>query len=371
MKGHRMMAKNVDSRAHKMLIKTRAVLKDKDKKSLTRILKELLITAVKLRCVPSHYFTYLLYRKPVNNYLDYVCNKECSRVHRALHSRDTLDFLDNKVLFHEHFSSRGLSVPRRLSYNLKNRWFLDASTGLKDAEIRTADEFVFLLHELFRHSGCISIFAKPIRGSGGSGVVRITKDILTLPVTVECRRLFNSIAASCYIFQEEIVQHAELKRLNPTSLNTIRINTFVNENNKPEIISSFIRMGISGAVVDNLGAGGLFAGVDMISGRLHEIARNRIEFGGLVCDKHPDTGVVFKDFVIPYFAEVKAMACQAGKLLQDKLTCWDIGIAVNGPVLVEGNGWFHLTAFQIAAEGYRRNPVFLKAMRAAGIHTSE
>lgn len=366
-----MIAERINSRIHRMLIKSRTVLKDKDKKSLTRILKELLITAVKLQCIPLHYFTSFLYRRPVKNYLDYICGKEGLRIHRALHSRDTLDILDNKLLFHEHFSQREMSIPKRLSYNLKNRWFFDPSTGMQDTEIRTADEFVILMQELFQRSGCNSIFAKPIRGSGGSGTVRLTKDILAFPATAECRHLFRSITSSCFIFQEEIIQHAELNRLNPTCLNTIRIDTYLNEYSKPEIISAYIRMGISGAVIDNLRAGGLYAGVDLISGRLHEIARNKIEFGGLVCHKHPDSGVEFNDFVIPYFAEVKAMACQAAELLQEKLVGWDIGIAENGPVLIEGNGWYEITFSQIAFGGYRQHPVFLKAMRAAGIHTSK
>jgi hypothetical protein len=366
-----MKPKRIHSRIHRMLIKARTVLNDKDKKSLIRILKELLITAVKLKCIPFHYFTNLLYRRPATNYLDYICGKEGLRIHRAFHSRDTLDILDNKLLFHEHFSRRGISIPTRLSYNLKNRWFFDASIGMQDAAIRTVDEFVILMQELFRHSCCSSIFAKPIRGSGGFGTVKVTKDIFTLPATVECRHLFHSISSGCFIFQEEIVQHIELNRLNPTSLNTIRIDTYLNENNKPEIISAYIRMGLSGSVVDNLRAGGLFAGVDIISGRLHEIARNKIEFGGLVCHKHPNSGIEFKRFVIPFFAEVKNMACQAAEILQEILVGWDIGITENGPVLVEGNGWYEITFSQIASGGYRQNPVFSKVMRAAGIHTSK
>jgi hypothetical protein len=365
-----MITERFHSRVHRMLIKSRTVLKDKDRKSSTRILKELLITGVRLQCIPLHYFTNLLYRRPVQNYLDYICGKESLRIHRALHSRDTLDILDNKLLFHEHFSKREISMPKRLSYNLKNRWFFDASTGMQDADIGTFDEYVFMMRELFRRSGGNSIFAKPIRGSGGSGTIKITKDVFSFPATDECRHIFHLITTGCFIFQEEIVQHVELNRLNPTSLNTIRIDTFLDENSKPEIISAYIRMGLSGSVVDNLRAGGLYAGVDLISGRLHEIARNKIEFGGLVCHKHPDSGIEFKGFVIPYFTEVKAMACQAADLLQEKLVGWDIGIAENGPVLIEGNGWYEITFSQIAFGGYRQHPVFLKALRAAGIYTS-
>jgi len=351
-----------------MFVKLNKVVNDKDKKPLFQIAKELLISAVTFKCLPSHYFTDLLYRKSEKNYLDYLTSREIVRVHQALHSLDALDILDNKLLFHEHFSHRGLRVPEQLCYNLKDRWFMDASLGIPDVEIRSVGEFLARMAEIFSRSGCHAIFAKPIRGSMGAGIRRITRDMLSLQ-RAEVQQVFESMRARGHIVQKEVVQNAELKRLNATSLNTIRMDVFLNDEGTPEIISAYLRTGVAGSFVDNVSAGGVYVGIDVGTGRLHEIGRKRIQFGGTECETHPDSGIKFKEFVIPDFSEVKAMACRATQLLQERLVCWDIGIAVDGPVLIEGNGWYGLSAPQIAYGGYRRNSVFLKAMQAAGMKT--
>lgn len=354
-----------------MRLKTRTLLKDKGRKPLPQILLELIETAFVHRCIPLYYFTSFLYRKEVKNYLDYICDRESLQIHRAYHRQDTLDILDNKLLFHEHFSNKRIAMPIRLGYNLKKFWFSDEASGTRDTEVRSADEFAALMRKLFKHSDCASIFAKPLRGGGGSGIVRITKDILAPVATADFNRLFQLIKEGCFIFQKHIIQHTGLSRVCNSSLNTIRIDTFLDENNKPEVISAYLRMGISGSVVDNLGAGGIYVGIDLSSGKLHKIARNKIEMGGMVYNKHPDSGVEFEGFTIPYFTEVKTLACQAARQISERLVGWDIGIAANGPVLIEGNGWYELTYVQIAYGGYRRHPVFKKAMRAAGLRITD
>jgi hypothetical protein len=179
--------------------------------------------------------------------------------------------------------------------------------------------------------------------------------------------LFCSIINGFYIFQENINQHPELSRINASSLNTIRIDTFKSFPKKPEVISAYLRMGRSGKVVDNTMAGGIWTGIDRISGKLQPMAFSKLGSGGAVFSKHPDSGVEFKDFSIPHFDKVEEMACEAANLISEKLVGWDIGVSVDGPVLIEGNGSYEVITSDIAYGGYRRNPVFKKAMIEAGL----
>jgi hypothetical protein len=59
-----------------MIKKIKAVLKDKNRKNILRIIKEFIVIAVIRKCLPTHYFSSFIYRKGTNNYLDYVTNGE-------------------------------------------------------------------------------------------------------------------------------------------------------------------------------------------------------------------------------------------------------------------------------------------------------
>lgn len=61
-----------------------------------------------------------------------------------------------------------------------------------------------------------------------------------------------------YVVEKRIINNENLKRLNPSSCNTLRVHTWRNrEKGTIEFVSSFLRVGHSGAVVDNAFAGGI------------------------------------------------------------------------------------------------------------------
>lgn len=360
-------------RIQQMLKKTRAFLKDKNKKNIFRIIKEVIIITLRLRCIPTHYLTSFLYRKNIENYLDYLSMKEMLAVHSSshIHTPEGFQVLDNKLLFHEHFSKLGLNLPKKLANNFKNIWFVEQKTRVKNIEIFAKEDFVTAIKYIFQEVGCDAIFIKPLYSSGGHGAIKVTKGIFTATQSESLNQAFHTIINGFYIFQENINQHHELSRINASSLNTIRIDTLKSFSKKPEVISAYLRMGRSGKVVDNLMSGGIYAGIDIRSGKLHPIAFSKLEAGGAVFSKHPDSGVEFKDFSIPYFDKVKEMACEAANLITEKLVGWDIAVSSDGPVLIEGNGNYEIIYSDIAYGGYRRNPVFKKAMIEAGLKVIE
>ena len=136
-----------------------------------------------------------------------------------------------------------------------------------------------------------------------------------------------------FIVQEIVAQHETLRALNPDSLNTLRVISFLFEN-EVHILSVILRVGGSGAKVDNIGAGGCACPVDG-DGRLGRYALNRRSDR---CEVSPG-GVRFDSVTVPGYAQALATVKRLHvRLAHFKIIGWDIAIAPDGaPVLIEFN----------------------------------
>jgi hypothetical protein len=152
--------------------------------------------------------------------------------------------------------------------------------------------------------------------------------------------------------------------LNPSCINTIRFDTFIDKTGKVEIVSAHIRMSINNLHVDNIGSGGCAVAVNLNTGLLGKHGyRPIVKSGGELLTEHPSTKTVFEKFAIPHFEKAKALVIQAASLMPGlRLIGWDVGIATNGPVLIEGNSDYDIHGSDIMYGGYRANPVFRKAL---------
>lgn len=136
------------------------------------------------------------------------------------------------------------------------------------------------------------------------------------------------------VCQEVIKQHPELARLNPTSLNTIRIMTLL-LHGKVHVLSSCVRMGIEGSKVDNFTSGGIGSGIKP-NGQLKNVA---YDYQANRYDKHP-SGTIFETVTIPNFDEciemVKHLALRFSII--SRLISWDFAISEDGhPSFIEMN----------------------------------
>lgn len=359
--------KKVCARIKRMIIKLKVVKNDKSKKNIFRMIWELMVITIRRRCLPTHYFSSLIYRKGVNNYLDYISNKEAKKIHKSMHCPASYQLLDNKLYLQNHFSRFGIPMPKKIAFNYKQLWFIEEKTRLIREKVELAEQFVALLRSLFAFSDSDEIFAKPIVSFGGKGAFIIGKKLISEVDSESIKIIFESINNRCYIIQEKVNQHPEMSRFNPSSVNTIRVATFSTSGSHAEVISAFLRLGRAGNIVDNIMSGGLFIGIDLDSGKLNDYGCGELEYYGGVCRNHPDSGVDFRDFKVPYFPEVKRLALQAASLISSKLVGWDIAITSNGPILIEANHWIHLGVLDAAYGGLRKNPIFKKVMLEAGI----
>ena len=148
-------------------------------------------------------------------------------------------------------------------------------------------------------------------------------------------KLLDFLQSADYIIcQAMLKQHSELSRLNPSSVNTIRIFTLLFQG-EVHVLSAIVRMGVNGSRLDNASQGGIVCGIKP-NGQLKDVAWN--VFG----DKFPThpLGVKFNSVTIPNYHEcielVKSLAKRMSSI--SRLVSWDLAINEAGhPVFIECN----------------------------------
>lgn len=134
------------------------------------------------------------------------------------------------------------------------------------------------------------IVCKPSIGTfGGEGV----ETLYSLQEVKENIHSYDNL-----IFQEKIVQHKELDRINP-SINSIRSCLYREDSSSFKVLNNSIRFGVNGSF-DNVSAGGIVCNINS-DGMLNKYAVSRY------CEKynaHPNSEVRFSDIQIPKYNEL-------------------------------------------------------------------
>lgn len=180
------------------------------------------------------------------------------------------------------------------------------------------------------------IVLKPAFEAMGRGIKLIqTKDIIGSSESF-FTKLINE---GEFLVEEKIIQDSKMAVFNDSSVNTIRIITF---NTQDGIISPycFIKVGRRGAFVDNGGAGGIMASVDIKTGRISSYG---VDETGNTYSFHPDSKKAFLEFELPEFDQAIAL-CKllASKTPEVRFIGWDLAYRSDGWILVEGNAMSQL-----------------------------
>lgn len=167
---------------------------------------------------------------------------------------------------------------------------------------------------------------KPLHGEGGNGVKK-------LPATTES---FDESKGSMPFLAEQVLkQHPTMAALNPSSVNTLRMLTFVKDDGSTELAYTYLRIGYGDVVVDNFCSGGVVANVELSNGTVECPA---VDTDYNVITEHPLTGAKIQGLKIPYFEEARNMVLEAAKVVpQIRWVGWDIAITPDGPAIIEGN----------------------------------
>ena len=140
---------------------------------------------------------------------------------------------------------------------------------------------------------------------------------------------------SDWVVEEVIQQDQVMSQWNPSSVNTIRIPAFLTKKGFFILPPSF-RTGLKGNVVDNAGAGGILANIDVASG---EIYTDGVDERGHTFVSHPDSGMVFKGWKVPRWNELMSLVeeIHRNNMTSHLYIGWDFALTQQGWCLIEGN----------------------------------
>lgn len=169
---------------------------------------------------------------------------------------------------------------------------------------------------------------KPQIGQCGEGVTRV------VTAEIEDRKAFyEKVLETKACIEERVKQNDAWEALCPGCLNTMRIITGAVDG-RSWIMFGGARVGSGNGVADNFHMGGSAVLIDLEKGVLVGNAYDK----KLNESTHSKTGIQFDGYPIPYWEEIKKMVLEAA-LVNDEihLVGWDVAIAKDGPLLIEGN----------------------------------
>lgn len=135
-----------------------------------------------------------------------------------------------------------------------------------------------------------------------------------------------------FVLQLPLHQHEEMAKLNPSSINTIRVNSVL-IGTSSHVMSAFVKVGQAGEFADNHGHKRFFIGIRQ-DGRYQDYA---IDHDMRKYDSIP-SGYQFANRAVPFYQEVCDMVEKAHKCMPHfGMIFWDICVDKNGPIIVEAN----------------------------------
>ena len=191
--------------------------------------------------------------------------------------------------------------------------------------------------EILENSGKI-IIKKTVDSSSGKGVqlcnFKNGKDIIS---GLSIKKIIDNFDKN-FIIQKQIKNCKELAALNSSSLNTLRIITYIC-NKKIFHMPLALRIGRNGNYVDNMHANGLGIGLNE-EGKLKPIAYSEFQE---TFTEHPDSHIKFDGYVIPKIKEVLKIAYRCHeKTPYVNIISWDFAIDEFENInLIEANMYGH------------------------------
>jgi hypothetical protein len=326
----------------------RVFIKDPNKKSVLKIIKEFTVLAFNKKEIPFYYFKFL-YKKEISNYLDYIGLKEqiLLTTHPKLNDPQYISLLDDKLFFAFFSEKVNLKTPTLISYNFKSTFYYNNTTYTIQSKIDLNNFF----DTVFSEHAIDALFFRPPSEQGGKGCFKLTKENQTEMVDLK----FETFMNDNYVHTEVVHQHKDISKINSSSVNTLRIVTLVTADNNTEIVSALMRFGVGDSVVDNASSGGFFVGIHINECAFKDYGYYLQEHSGAKVYEHPDSGIKFKDLNVPFFKEACELVIDAVKLIPVRLIGWDVAITTDGPVIIESNAHIHVPVSDMAYGGLLQN----------------
>ncbi len=258
---------------------------------------------------PENYFVLRFFDLPERERKTYLTSGRSKALDRALNAGarpEDRQVLANKALFDRQFSEL-----------VRRDFFYPPEAGFPafEAFLERHGEFVL----------------KPVSGIQGRGIELIETRALSDP-----EAFYRRCREEQFLLEERIRQHPALDRIDPYSLNSVRVNAARDRQGRVRLIGACLKAGTGQAVSDNFHAGGLAYPLDLNTGRVCGPGRNNRDLNEYI--HHPGSLLFMPGFQVPYWAELLSAVEKAMELVPSLgYVGWDIAVTPEGPELIEGN----------------------------------
>lgn len=283
---------------------------EKSGKGKVRLFLDMLWCSVRYGAGYHDYVMFAFYGMKARSRKTYVTRMKNKKLIVTVNDPDAADIFDRKVLFDPRFApylGRGFLLAQETSPE-------EFGAFIRDKDV---------------------IFAKPDVGESGKGIERLKKS--DFPDTDAMYRYVKS--RNFGVLEEELIQHEALKRVYPHSVNSLRIVTLLTGGPAfdAHCVYAVVKFGGGGKFVDNLENGGMFCPLNPETGEICGVAHTAAL---KTLDCHPDTGVPFLGYRIPFVREAIAL-CKKAAMEEPRMRYlgWDVCITPEGPAIIEGNDY--------------------------------
>ncbi len=299
-----------------------------DRHKLENTVVDMLVCKRLMGFWPFEYFMFKLQNKSVEERRKYVSNIDRTLKLSKVNDRIQSEFLDNKFL----------------TYQVLKEFYKRDMILVESISDYTVFENFISKHKRF--------VKKPVNGAMSSGIGLVQVSEQEDPHEL-LKRLLDDVGS--FEAEEVIVAHEGIKKLNPDSVNTVRLSTLY-DNGDVHILWPWMKVGRAGSFVDNSGAGGMGVAIDMKTGFLMS---DGMDEHGNSYDKHPDTGLEFMGYKLPEWEKALDFGKSISAALAERIegihfVGWDITYTENNEwVVVEGNAFPQFVQQATYARGFK------------------
>jgi glutathione synthase/RimK-type ligase-like ATP-grasp enzyme len=292
-------------------------------KSKLEVLKDLFYIFFVMKNYPDNYSPCRLWEKDRSLWVYYYGSSynpyQRAKLRKSIQPKIYLPLFNNKLI--TDLLCKGINVPVPEIFGV----------------IFPEQNYINKIETIFENRNVDHLIIKPVIGRAGKGLALVYKysNKIIIDTQLNKTELKSFVLREQCLIQEFIQQHEEVSLYAPSSVNTIRAVTMYAKNDEAFILSASMRFGVKGTFVDNRSAGGVAVGINAENGSLKKTGHDK---NGKLYKCHPDSGLAFDGFVIPFWKQVEELSLK----IQVHSPYWrllgiDIALTKNGPVIIEIN----------------------------------
>lgn len=248
---------------------------------------------------------------------DYISLKFCDR---PASERKKFVTQGNKRKFYREFYTEEAREILRLKYEFSKKF----SEFVKRDWIFTGSSTEEQIRKFINSHDKVII--KPISSTWGMGIEVVS------PEQADIKKLM----AGEYMIEEVLQNHESLKRLNPSSLQTLRVETCIDNKGEFHLLNVLLMIGTKKVIMSNCHSGGCMAHIDIEKGEVDSPGWNPT---GWECTIHPSSNIELIGYKVPFMDKLYDYIKRVAYVMPEaRYVGWDVTITENGDFeLIEGN----------------------------------